>query len=423
MFDIELLRKQKEKVAELLARRGVSPEEVEALYRIDRAWRKLKHEVESRQQEKNSWGKKIAAAAPAERKEMILQVRKLSRELKEQQKKLKELGRRREERWQNLPNLPLPDVPAGGAEKNAVQDSWRPRKARPRFSFAPLSHVDLGLRLGLFDLERARRSAGARFVYYTGRGAELVWALADFALSRAREQGFQLIYPPYLLRPAAMAGSGALAAHGKHEIYRLADDPLYLIATAEQALAAFHMQETLPVEKLPLRYAAFSSCFRREAGAAGREYGGILRLHQFEKIELFVFCRAGEDEQEQRQLVDFACRLLDELRLHYRVVLLAAGDMAHAAARTYDIETWFPARGEYLETHSLSTVTDYQARRLRITMREGKRRSYLYMLNGTALAISRIIAAVLEQHQTARGTVKLPPPLRKRLRCRQLSPP
>ena len=309
-----------------------------------------------------------------------------------------------------LPNLPLPQVPDGDATANRVVRTWGTPAA---FDFTPRPHWDLGADLGLLDLPRGARLSGSGFPVLTGAGARLSRALVNFMLDlHTREHGYTEIAPPYLVNRATMTGTGQLPKF-EEELYRVPEDDLYLIPTAEVPVTNLHREEILDGARLPIAYSAYTPCFRREAGAHGKDTRGLLRVHQFDKVELVRFCRPEDSPAEHAKITAQAEAVLQRLELPYRVVALAAGDTGFASACTFDLEVWAAGVGAWLEVSSASTFTDFQARRAGIRFRPaaGEKPEYVHTLNASGVALPRTIIAILENNQAADGSVRLPPAL------------
>ena len=303
-----------------------------------------------------------------------------------------------------LPNLAEDEAPDGG-EDDAVE--LRTVGTPPRFDFAVRDHVDIGTAAGIIDLERGARTSGSRFVYLLGPMVRLQLALVSFAVELLEQEGFTPVVPPVLVREEAMYGTGFFPTD-RASIYQTADDDLYLVGTSEVPLAAFHQDEILDVDSLPLRYAGISTCFRREAGAAGKDTRGMFRVHQFDKVEMFSFCHPDDSAREHQLILSLQERILQALDLPYRVVDIAIGDLGASAARKFDCEAWMPGQERYREVTSSSNCTDYQARRLRCRFRSGKATEPVHTLNGTAIALGRTMIAILENHQREDGSVAIP---------------
>jgi seryl-tRNA synthetase len=317
-----------------------------------------------------------------------------------------------------VPNIIHPTAPAGGEDDYVVlKEVGTP----PVFDFEPADHLDLGVRLGALDVERGAKVSGSRFYFLTGVGAQLQLALLNLAAAQATANGFTLMIPPVLVRPEIMAGTGFLGAHSS-EVYRLADDDLYLVGTSEVPLAGYHADEILDLSAGPRRYAAWSSCFRREAGTYGKDTRGIIRVHQFDKVEMFVYCRPEDAEDEHARLLAWEEEMLAKIEVPYRVIDVAGGDLGTSAARKFDCEAWVPTQGRYRELTSTSNCTTFQARRLSIRYRdENGRPQVAATLNGT-LATTRWIVAMLENHQQPDGSVRVPAALRPYLGREVLEP-
>jgi seryl-tRNA synthetase len=312
-----------------------------------------------------------------------------------------------------ISNVIIDGVPSGGEDDFVVLDTV----GEPPTIVDPKDHVALGESLGLFDLERGAKVSGARFYFLTGYGALLQLGLMQLAVRLATDNGFTLVIPPVLVRPEIMEGTGFLGAHAP-EVYRLADDDLYLVGTSEVALAGYHSNEILA--ELPLRYAGFSSCFRREAGSYGKDTKGIIRVHWFDKVEMFSYVAPDESQAEHERLLAWEREFLDQLELAYRVIDVAAGDLGTSASRKFDIEAWFPSQGTYRELTSASNCTTFQARRLNIRMRGPAGNEPVATLNGTLCAVARTIACLLDHHQQPDGSVYVPAALRPYLGGREL---
>jgi seryl-tRNA synthetase len=325
-------------------------------------------------------------------------------ELKTAEEELAEAARERDELLDRVANPPAADTPDGAAEEDA--EVLREVGEKPAFDFEPRDHVDLGAPRGWIDVERGAKVSGSRFVYRVGDVALLEFALFRWALDRVVRKGHVPMLPPVLVRDQAMYGTGFFPSE-KGDFYEIPSDDLYLVGTSEVPLAAYHAQEELPADELPLRYAAYSTCFRREAGAAGKDTRGMFRVHQFDKVEMFVFCEPERSPDEHDRLLAIEEELVQELGLPYRVLNIAAGDLGAPAAKKYDIEAWFPGQGRYREITSTSNTTDFQARRLDVRYRRDGKLTHVHTLNGTAVT-ARAMVAVMENFQEADGTVRVP---------------
>jgi len=406
VVDLRSLREDPQTFREALRRRGRDPSLVDQALELDRSWREALQEVERLRAQQNRASEEVARLAPEARAQRIAEVRELAARLKELEP---EVRRRREELERVLllfPNTPHPTVPDGvGEQDNLVVRTWG---TPPRFDFEPKDHVELGLRLGILDFERAAKVSGSRFYYLLGKGALLEMALVRYALDRLLAHGFVPVIPPVLVRPEIITGAWGGATFDPQQTYRVAEDDLALIGTSEQSLAGFYRDEVLDAQRLPVRFAGISWCFRREAGAHGRETRGLYRVHQFDKVEMFSFAHPERSWEEHEFLVSVEEEILQGLGIPYRVVLLCAGDLGTASAKTYDLEAWMPGRGAYGEVTSCSNTTDFQARRLNVRFRERGRTEFVHTLNGTALATSRVLIALLENYQEPDGSVRIP---------------
>jgi seryl-tRNA synthetase len=406
MIDIRRLREEPGTVAAALARRGVDADELKQLVELDAERRALITEGDELRARQRQVGKEIGTASPDRRPGLIAETRRVSARLSELEPAQSEVERRLGELLDAIPNLPHPEAPDGETEADAVEVSRFGQQ--PTFDFDARDHVEIGEALGLIDIPRAVRLSGSRFAYLRGQAVLLEFALIRYALDRLIAAGFEPVIPPVLTRREALYGTAFLPT-GEDQLYRIPEDDLYLVGTSEVPLAGLHMDEILTAEDLPVRYAGFSSCFRREAGTYGKDTQGIFRVHQFDKVEMFSFTRPEDSGEEHERLCDLQVGLLSGLGLHGRVVDIAVGDLGASAARKYDLEVWLPGQSAYRELTSASNCTDYQARRLRCRYRtqEGST-EFVHTLNGTACAVGRTLIALLETHQRADGTVAVP---------------
>ena len=317
-----------------------------------------------------------------------------------------------------LSNIVEAGVPEGGEENFIVLEHVGTPRDFATEGFEPLDHVELGKVLGAIDTERGAKVSGARFYYLTGNGALLEFALINLAMAQAAEHGFIPVIPPVLVKSQAMEGTGFLGQAAEN-VFHLEEDDFYLVGTSEVPLAAYHMDEILDGDKLPLRYAGFSSCFRREAGSYGKDTRGIIRVHQFDKVEMFSYCPPEEAVAEHRRLLAWEKEFLNAIEVPYRVIDVAAGDLGSSAVRKFDCEAWIPTQNAYREVTSTSNCTEFQARRLNIRMRDSEGTKPLATLNGTLCAVPRIIVAILENHQQPDGSVNIPLALRPYLGGRE----
>jgi seryl-tRNA synthetase len=409
MIDIRRLREEPGPIAAALARRGVDAGELKRVLALDEERRSLITEGDELRARQRQLGKEIGAASADQRPVLIGETRKVSARLAELEPAQADAEQRLAEALAGIPNLPHPQAPDGATDEDAVERSRFGE--RPEYDFPVRDHVEIGEALGLIDIPRAVKVSGSRFAYLRGQAVLLELALVRYALDRLIAAGFEPMVPPVLTRREALFGTGFLPI-GAEQLYHIPADDLYLVGTSEVPLAGFHMDEILAAEDLPLRYAAFSTCFRREAGTYGKDTRGIFRVHQFDKVEMFSFTKPEDSWDEHEWLRDFQVELLAGLGLHGRVTDIAVGDLGLPAARKYDLEVWLPGQQAYRELTSASNCTDYQARRLRCRYRtEDGVTEFVHTLNGTACAIGRTIIALLETHQRSDGTVTVPPVL------------
>ncbi|MFD6698325.1 MULTISPECIES: serine--tRNA ligase [unclassified Microbacterium] len=413
MIDLALLRDQPELVRQSQAARGNAPETVDAAIEADRSRRAALSAFEELRAEQNAFGKQVAKAPKDEKAALVAQAKDLAERVKQAQAASNEAAEVAADALSAIENVVIDGVPAGG-EDDFVE--LRRVGETPTFDFEARDHLAIGELLGAIDMERGAKVSGARFYFLTGIGARLEIALMNLALERALAAGFTPMIVPTLVRPEIMQGTGFLGKHAD-EVYHLdKDDDLYLVGTSEVALAGYHSGEIVDLSRGALRYAGWSTCYRREAGSYGKDTRGIIRVHQFNKLEMFVYTTPEEAEAEHLRLVALQEEMLTALGLSYRVIDVAAGDLGSSAARKYDIEAWVPTQGAFRELTSTSNCTTYQARRLDIRHRpeaaEGAAKTqHVATLNGT-LATTRWIVAILETHQQEDGSVRVPEVLR-----------
>lgn len=378
---------------------------------LDSQVRALTADIEAMRAKKNAVSAQIPKASADERTRLIEEMRAEDKAYEDLVAKQRPLQEELEQLLFLIPNPALSDVKRG--ESDAENEVVKTVGEVPAFDFPVKDHLELGNALDIIDTERGARTAGARFAYLKGDAALMQFALFQYALSLITRHGFIPATVPHMVSPRVMRAMGYLEHGGQDEIYYLQKDNLYLIGTAEQPLGALHMDETLKEEELPLRYVGISPCYRREAGSYGKDTKGIIRMHQFDKIEMFSYTTPETSDAEHEKLLAIEEELVQGLGLAYRVIKQCTGDLGMPAARKYDIETWIPSQNTYRETHSTSTCTDYQARRLntRVKRTEGGV-EFLHTLNGTAFAIGRIMVALLEQYQQADGSIRIPEVLR-----------
>jgi len=422
MLDIKLIRDDPEPFRRALARRGLAGR-VDELLAADERRRDLTQRVDELRATQNRASKAIGGATGDEKQALIAEVSSVSAELKELEPQLAEADASLQALLAATPNLPHDSAPDGFTDEDAVEVR-RNHIEPPAFDFEVRDHAVLGELLGVLDTERGARTSGSRFVYLMGDIVLLQFALMRNAVDILIEKGFTPVIPPVLVREEAMYGTGFLPAD-EAQLYKTAQDDLYLVGTAEVPLAALHMGEILDESQLPLRYAGYSSCFRREAGTYGKDMGGMFRVHQFDKVEMFSFTTPESSWEEHEFLVSVEEAIIGTLDIPYRVVNVAAGDLGGSAAKKYDIEVWLPGQQKYRELTSCSNTTDYQARRLQTRVRRTDGRlETLHTLNGTATALGRTLIAILENHQRADGSVAVPERLWQYLpeRARELRP-
>jgi seryl-tRNA synthetase len=413
VIDLKVLRDDPHAARASQRARGQDVDLIDAVLAADARRRATLADFERARAEQKSFGRLVSAAAKQDRSTLIAEAKGLSEQVKDLQTQADDAGAGLDALLRQVQNLVEPGVPGGGEEDYVVLDHVGTPRDFTAEGFAPRDHLALGDLLGAIDTTRGAKVGGARFYYLTGPGARLELGLLNLAMARAIEAGFTPMVVPALVRPEVMAGAGFLDAHAG-EVYRLEADDLYLTGTAEVALAGYHADEILDLSAGPVHYAGWSTCFRREAGSHGKDTRGIIRVHQFQKVELFTCCAVEDAAAEHQRLLAFERDLLAAVELPYRVIDVAAGDLGGPAARKYDCEAWVPAQGRYRELTSTSNCTTYQARRLGIRERDPGRDGAtrpVATLNGTA-ATTRWLVAILENHQRADGSVVVPAALR-----------
>ncbi|WP_040793881.1 serine--tRNA ligase [Nocardia higoensis] len=404
MIDLRLLREAPDVVRASQRARGEDPALVDALLEADAARRAAVASADNLRAEQKAMSKQIGKAAKEDRPALLTHASELSIKVKEAEAAQAAADADLEAAHRAISNVVLPDVPPGGEDDFALLETVG---ELPEFDFEPKDHLEIGESLGLFDMERGAKVSGSRFYFLTGYGAMLQLGLLQLAAQKAVANGFTMMIPPVLVRPEIMAGTGFLGSHSA-EVYHLADDDLYLVGTSEVPLAGYHAEEILDLSKGPKRYAGWSSCFRREAGSYGKDTRGIIRVHQFDKIEMFVYTTPDQAEAEHQRLLGWEREMLAAVEVPYRIIDVAAGDLGSSAARKYDCEAWVPSQGVYRELTSTSNCTTFQARRLSVRYRdENGKPQIAATLNGT-LATTRWIVAILENHQQADGSVRVP---------------
>jgi seryl-tRNA synthetase len=407
MIDIKFLREHPDVVRASQKGRGESVELVDQILAIDEKKRAAVTEFETLRQEQNTLSKSVGAAKGDEKAALLENAKALADKVKAADTKRAQVEEQTKALILQLSNLLDTQAPIGGEEDFLIIEHVGTPRDFGKDGFEPKDHVELGKLLGAIDTERGAKVAGSRSYYLTGVGALLEFALVNYAIQSAVKNGFTPVIPPVLVNPAAMEGTGFLGQAAEN-VYRIEKDDVYLVGTSEVPLAAMHMDETLPVDKLPLRYAGYSSCFRREAGTYGKDTRGIIRVHQFDKVEMFTFCKPEDAEAEHQRLLQWEKDFLTAMEIPFRVIDVASGDLGSSATRKFDIEAWIPTQGAYREVTSTSNCTEFQGRRLNIRYKDSEGVKAIATLNGTLVAIPRMIVAILENHQNADGTVNVP---------------
>lgn len=404
MIDLKVLRENPDRVRESQRARGASVEIVDTAIAADQQRRNTIVEFERVRAEQNALSKSIGSAKGDEKNSLLARAKDLAVAVKEADARRAEAEAHADKVLGELANIADTRAPIGGEEDFVVlEEIGKP----PHFTFQPKDHVELGKILGAIDTERGAKVSGSRFYYLTGNGALLEFALINLAMAKAVAAGFIPVVPPVLVKPHAMEGTGFLGQAAEN-VFHLEQDDYYLVGTSEVPLAAYHMDEILDKENLPLRYAGFSSCFRREAGTYGKDTRGIIRVHQFDKVEMFSFCDPEDAAAEHERLLAWEKEFLNALEIPYRVIDVATGDLGSSAVRKFDCEAWIPTQNAYREVTSTSNCTEFQSRRLNIRYKDEAGTRPVATLNGTLCAIPRIIVAILENHQQEDGSVNIP---------------
>ncbi len=422
MLDIKIIRENPEAVKTRLKRRGGDFKELDELLKPEEDRRSGLQQSESLKNKKKKLSAEIGQLKQKgqDAAKLMEEVRTINIAIKELDDEIQVFEQQVQDKLLAIPNIPDDSIPDGADESaNQMVRDWG---TKPEFSFNPKNHVEIGEQLGLIDLKRAAKISGARFAVYKGQGAGLLRALINFMIDvHTRENGYEELYPPFLVNKESMLATGQLPKF-EEELFATRDDPYYLIPTAEVPVTNFHRDEILEEESLPICYAAYTPCFRREAGSYGKDTQGLIRQHQFDKVELVKFSRPEESAAELEKLVENAESILKKLDLHYRVMELCAGDLGFSAAKTYDLEVWLPSQDTYREISSCSNFADYQARRARIRCkkRTGGKAELVHTLNGSGLAAGRLFVALLENYQQEDGTVRVPEALRPYLHGQEI---
>ncbi len=408
MIDPRILRDEPDRVRASQVKRGASPEVVDRALEADAVRRTAISAFEEKRAAQKAFGKQVAQAKGEEKQALLEQVKTLSAEVKD----LEAAQTAADLAWTNalkvIPNVVADETPTGGEDDFVVLETVGTPRDFAAEGFEPRDHIELGRMLGAIDLDRGAKVSGSRFYFLTGVGAQLELALVNLAMEQARNAGFTQVIAPSLVRTEAMEGTGYLDQGGGEDIYRIEGEDLYLVGTSEVPMAAYHSKEILDSASLPRRYASFSPCFRKEAGSHGKDTKGIIRVHWFDKVEMFIYADPEDAAAEHQRLLAWEKEFLDKLELAYQVVDIAAGDLGSSAIRKFDCEAWIPTQGKYRELTSTSNCTDFQTRRLDTRARYGERTGPVATLNGTLTAITRAIVAILETHQQADGSVRVP---------------
>ena len=407
MIDIKFLRENPDVVRASQKGRGEDVAVVDQVLASDELKRAAITEFEQLRAEQNLLSKSVGAAKGDEKAALLANSKELADKVKAADAKRAEIEAQANVLAMSISNILDPDAPIGGEEDFVVIEHVGTPRDFKSAGFEPKDHVELGKLLGAIDTERGAKVSGSRSYYLTGVGALLEFALVNYAITSATKAGFTPVIPPVLVKPAAMEGTGFLGQAAEN-VYHLEKDDYYLVGTSEVPLAAFHMDEILDGAKLPMRYAGYSTCFRREAGSYGKDTRGIIRVHQFDKVEMFSFCKPEEAKEEHKRLLQWEKDFLNSMEIPYRVIDVASGDLGSSANRKFDIEAWIPTQSAYREVTSTSNCTEFQARRLNIRYKDSDGTKAVATLNGTLVAIPRMIVAILENHQNADGTVNVP---------------
>jgi len=404
MIDIKVLRESPDLVRASQSARGEDVTLVDRVIAADEIRRSAIVEFEALKAEQNALSKSVGSSKGDEKAALLEKAKALSDAVKAAEGKKNTTEAEYKNIAMSLSNIVDKAAPVGGeADFKVLEEVGRPRE----FNFTPKDHVELGKILGAIDVERAAKVSGARFYYLTGVGALLELALVNYAITSASKAGFIPVIPPVLVKPAAMEGTGFLGQAAEN-VFHLKDEDFYLVGTSEVALAALHMDEILDAKSLPIRYAGYSPCFRKEAGSYGKDTRGIIRVHQFDKVEMFSYCAIQDAEAEHQRLLNWEKDFLNAMEIPYRVIDVATGDLGSSANRKFDCEAWIPTQNAYREVTSTSNCSDFQARRLNIRIKTESATTPVATLNGTLVAIPRMIVAILENHQQSDGSVLIP---------------
>lgn len=406
MLDIKLIRENPEIVRESQKKRGFSTAEVDEVIKLDKEWRALKEETDTLRASRNKISQQISdfKKQGKEITHLLKEAKELPKRLEEKENAMKEKEERRNYLWKEIPNIADPTIPVGDASKNKVLKIYG---KKPKLNFPVKDHADLLEALGLLDTKKASEVSGARFYYLKGDLVKLNYALINFAIDFMIKKGFKMIQPPFMLRRDALTGAMTLGAF-EGAIYKIDGEDLYLIGTSEHALNAYYLNEQVKSTDLPIKISGVSTCFRKEAGTHGKDEKGIFRVHQFEKVEQFVFCKPKDSWKEFDILLNNSIEIFKELGIPFRTVNLSTGDITRVATKTIDLEGWFPSQNTYRELGSCSNCLDYQARRSGIKYQDKEKLEFVHTLNNTAIATERMIACIVENYQQKDGSIKIP---------------
>lgn len=404
MIDLELFRKNPEIFKKEIKNRGLKIS-VDAGIKIDMDRRNLILNVDKLRADKNNASKIMPSLKGSDRDKKINQMKKINDDLKKLEARLKEFDEKFLVHFSKYPNLSHSSTPVGKDESGNLVQSYFGSK--PEFDFKPKNHIELGIKLDILDEDRAAKISGSRFVFLKNEAVMLELALIQYVLKILMGKGFTPLLPPFLVKEKAMYGTGFLPVE-ETQYYKTALDDLFLIGTSEVPLCAYHSDEFLDVDSLPLKYTAFSTCFRREAGTYGKDLGGMFRVHQFDKVEMFIFAHPEKSWEEYEGLRGVLEEIMQGLGFHYRIVNMCTGDIGTPNSKKYDLEAWLPGQGKYRELASCSHDTDFQSRRLNIKYRDGKKKELVHTMNSTACALGRTLIAIYENYQNSSGNIKIP---------------
>ena len=418
MLDIKLIRNNPNLIKDACEKKGFNVD-IDLLLETDKKRREILQALEDMLAQKNKASKEIRRAGPEDKNKIILKMRELDENSDRLNQDSQRLGKEFNDLMLKIPNIPFEDVPIGQDERDNI--SIRKVGKKPKFDFQFKDYMELSENLDLIDVKRAAKVSGSRFGYLKKEAALLEFALIKFASDVLTKKGFIPVVPPVMIKPEMALGMGYLEQTGDDEAYFFPKDNLYLVGTSEQSIGAMHANEIFDIKDLPRRYFAFSTCFRRESGSYGKDTKGILRVHQFDKLEMFVFSKPEDSKKEHKLLLSVEEELMKALKIPYQVLRICTGDLGRPAAAKYDIESWLPSENRYRETHSTSNCTDFQARRLNIRYKnEEAKLDFVHTLNGTAFAIGRTIIAIIENYQQKEGSIKVPDVLQKYVGFKQI---